>query len=204
KLLRGTNVDEINIFENGILNAFQTTEAGGNAPLLNTIFKGLNVPGVGVVDGVNITGSQAMRQSTTLNPYLYSNNVGGFANFLAFNTFITGTRGGLLKNGNLPANFVVANPQFGAADLIGNFSNSTFHSLQIEVNKRFGHGFQIQASYVRSKTLGDYDGNSQSEVTSFTTLRNERLDKRLLGFDVPNVIRTNGIWDLPFGPNRRF
>ena len=134
---------------------------------------------------------------------MLNNNVAGLANFLAYNTFITGVRGGLLKNGGLPANFVVANPQFGAADLIGNFGNSTYHSLQIEVNKRFGSGFQIQASYVRSKALGDYDGNAQSEVSSFLTLRNQHLDKRLLSFDVPNAWRTSGIWELPFGKGRR-
>ncbi len=61
KMLRGTNINENNIFENGILNAFLTTEAGGNSPLLNQIFNGLNIPGVGVVDGTTITGSQAMR-----------------------------------------------------------------------------------------------------------------------------------------------
>src|SRR5262249_32738161 len=38
RMLRGTNIDEVNIFENGILNAFQTTMAGGNSPLLNQIF----------------------------------------------------------------------------------------------------------------------------------------------------------------------
>ncbi len=204
RMLRGTNVDEINILENGILQAFQTTEAGGNSPLLNQIFKGLNISGVGVVDGVNVTGSQAMRTNSTLYNFLLSNNVGGFASFLASNTFVTGVRGGLLKNGGLPANFVVANPQFGAADLISNSSNSTYHSAQFEINKRFGNGFQIQGSYVRSKALGDYDGNQQSEVTSYLTLRNEHLDKRLLSFDAPNVIRTSGIWDLPFGPSRKF
>ena len=118
KMLRGTNINENNIVENGILNAFLTTEAGGNSPLLNQIFKGLNIPGVGVVDGVNITGSQAMRQNSTLYDYLLYNNVGYFANFLAYNTFVTGVRGGLLKNGGLPANFVVANPQFGSAYLV--------------------------------------------------------------------------------------
>src|SRR5439155_22693976 len=98
---------------------------------------------VGVEDGVNITGSDAVRRNSTLYAFLLNNNVAGLANFLAYNTFITGVRGGLLKNGGLPANFVVANPQFGAADLIGNFGNSTYHSLQIEVNKRFGSGLQI-------------------------------------------------------------
>jgi hypothetical protein len=204
KMLRGTNINENNIFENGILNAFQTTEAGGNSPLLNQIFKGLNIPSAGVVDGVNVTGSQAMRANSTLYNYLLTNNVGGFANFLAYNTFITGVRGGLLKNGGLPANFVDANPQFGSAYLVGNFSNSTFNSLQIEVNKRFGSGFQLQGSYVRSKALGDYDGTAQSEVSNFITLRNEHLDKRLLSFDEPNVLRASGIWELPFGPQKRF
>ena len=53
----------VNIFENGILNAFNITDAGGNSPLLNQIFKGPNIPGVGVVNGTTITGSQAMRQT---------------------------------------------------------------------------------------------------------------------------------------------
>jgi len=203
KLTQGTNVNEVNIFENGILNAFNITEAGGNSPLLNQVFNGLNIPGVGVVNGSTITGSQAMRQSTTLQAYLLNNNVGGFANFLASNTFVTGIRGGLLKNGGLPANFVVANPQLGTADLVSNFGNSTYNSLQVEVNKRFQSGFQVQASYVRSKTLGTYDGNTQNEVSNFLTLRNEHLSKQLLSYDIPNLWRTSGVWDLPFGPGKR-
>ena len=204
RLLRGTNINESNIFENGILNAFLTTEAGGNSPLLNQIFNGLNIPGVGVVNGTTITGSQAMRTNSTLYGYLTNNNVGGFANFLAYNTFVTGVRGGLIKNGGLPANFVDVNPQFGSDYLIGNFSNSTYNSLQVEVNKRFAQGFQVQGSYVRSKALGDYDGTSQSETATFITLRNEHLDKRLLSFDEPNVLRMSGIWEMPFGPQKRF
>ena len=156
------------------------------------------------MNGTTITGSQAMRTNSTLYNYLLTNNVGGFANFLAYNTFVTGIRGGLLKNGGLPANFVVANPQFGSAYLISNFSNSTYNSLQIELNKRFGHGFQAQGSYVRSKALGDYDGTAQSEVSNFITLRNEHLDKRLLSFDEPNVLRMSGIWEMPFGPQKHF
>jgi hypothetical protein len=204
KLTQGTNINEVNIFENGILNAFETTLAGGNSPLLNQIFKGLNIPNVGVVNGTTITGSQAVRTNTTLDAYLLTNNVGGFANFLASNTFVTGIRGGLLLNGGLPANFVVANPQLGTADLVGNFGNSTYQSGQVEVNKRFQGGFQIQASYVRSKSLGTYDGNTQNEVSNFLTLRNEHLSKQLLSYDIPNVWRTSGIWDMPFGPGKRF
>ena len=202
KLYRGSNINENNIFENGILNAFEVTDAGGNAPLFNQIFKGLNISGVGLVDGVNITGSQAVRQNSTLNAYLLTNNVGGFANFIAYNTFVTGVRGGLIKNGGLPPNFVAANPQFGSAYYISNDSNSTYNSGQVELNKRFGHGFQLQAAYVRSKALGDYDGTSQSETAAYFTDRNHHLDKRLLSYDRANVITSSGIYELPIGPGK--
>ena len=204
RMWRGTNINEINTVENGLLDAFQTTMAGGNAPLFNQIFNGLNVPNVGVVNGTTITGSQAVRGNSTLYAFLLSNSPGGLASLIANQTFITGVRGGLVKNGNLPANFIEANPQFGAVDYISNFSNSTYHSMQIEVNKRFSGGLQLQATYVRSKALGDYDGNQQSQVTSFITLRNRHLDKRLLSFDTPNVWRTSGVYQLPFGPRRKF
>jgi hypothetical protein len=203
KLLRGTNINELNTVENGILQAFETTLAGGNSALLTQIFNGLNVSGVGVVNGTTITGSQAMRANSTLYAYLLSNSPGSLASTIASSTFITGVRGGLIKNGGLPANFVVANPQFGAVDYISNFSNSTYNSLQVEVNKRFGAGLQLQAAYVRSKALGDYDGNQQSQVTSFNTLRDEGFSKQMLSFDRPNVWRTSAVYDLPFGPNKK-
>jgi hypothetical protein len=204
KMYRGSNINENNIFESGILSAFEVTDAGGNAPLFNQIFKGLNISGVGVVDGVNITGSQAVRQNTTLNAYLLANNVGGFANFLAYNTFVTGIRGGLLKNGGLPPNLIAANPQFGSVYYISNDSNSTYNSGQVEINKRFSNGFQLQSAYVRSKALGDYDGTSQSETAAYYTDRNHHLDKRLLSFDRTNVITSSGIFDVPFGPGKKY
>ena len=48
KLIRGANFNEVNIFETGILEAFRTTQAGGNSPLLNTRFSwGLTSPASG-------------------------------------------------------------------------------------------------------------------------------------------------------------
>jgi hypothetical protein len=143
-----------------------------------------------------------MRANSTLYAYLLTNSPGSLASTIASSTFITGIRGGLIKNGGLPANFVVANPQFGAMDYISNFSNSTYESGQAEINKRFSSGLQLQAGYVMSKALGDYDGNQQSQVTSFNTLRNEHLSKQMLSFDRPNVIRTSAVYDLPFGPRK--
>src|SRR5207253_142287 len=58
KLLRSVNINELNIFENGLLSAFQTTQAGGNAPLFDTIFRGISLGGL-VVNGTTVRGSAA-------------------------------------------------------------------------------------------------------------------------------------------------
>ncbi len=43
KLVRQIDINEANIFESGVLDAFLVTQAGGNAPLLDQIFNGLNL-----------------------------------------------------------------------------------------------------------------------------------------------------------------
>ncbi len=43
KLFSATQLNETNIFENGILDAFNVTRAGGDAPLFNQMLLGLNV-----------------------------------------------------------------------------------------------------------------------------------------------------------------
>src|SRR5206468_2615689 len=56
RLVRSASINEINIFENGILDAFAITRAGGNAPLLDKIFNG-----IGGVNGTTLTGSDFIR-----------------------------------------------------------------------------------------------------------------------------------------------
>ncbi len=204
RLVRGTNVNEVNIFENGIADAFKVTQAGGNAPLFDAIFKGVSAGSLGTVNGTTVHGSDAVRLNSVLQPYLLTNDVGGLANLINTNAGLTGVRGSFLTQAGLPQNFIVASPQFAAARLLGNYANSTYNSLQVEVTRRFANGFVYQGSYVWSKTLGEEDGSSQSQVASYITSRNRSLDKRLLGFDVPHIFRNSGTYELPFGPGRKF
>src|ERR1019366_7099640 len=112
-LVRAININEVNIFENGILNAFQITQTGGSAPLFNTIFNG-----IGGVNGTTLTGSDYVGSNATTAAFLAQNNVGGLANFLNTSTLV-GQPGALLTRAGLPQNFVVVNPQFATAWLIG-------------------------------------------------------------------------------------
>lgn len=202
KLLRGADVNERNIFENGLLDAFVVTQAGGNAPLLDRIFNGINVAGLGVVNGTTIRGSDAMRAISLTQGYLSGNNVASFAEYLNTNTAFTNVRGGLLRRAGLPENFVMANPQFTSARLTGNYANSTFHSLQMEFSKRFSNGWTFQGNYTFSKALGEEDGDGDSLNLSYRSSRDRSLDKKLLGFHRTHVARSSGTFELPMGPGK--
>lgn len=203
RLLRGADVNEHNIFENGILDAFRVTAAGGNAPLFDQILRGLNVPGRGVVNGTTLTGSQVLRDvNTTTQGNFAQGAVGSLASYLSNNVYLTGQQGGLLRNGGLPENFVSANPQFSSARLFGNLSSSSYHSMQLEYLQR-ARDLTLQWNYTFAKALGDEEGDAQEQNDSFRTQRNRQLDKRLLASSAHHILRSNAIYDLPFGPKRR-
>ena len=208
KLFTPTQLNETNIFENGILDAFNLTRAGGNAPLFNRLLNGLNITGVGVVNGTTLTGSQALRALSTTNQFIANGDVGGLANFINTTSSFTGVNGGLLRNGGFPENFIVVNPPFASVSLEGNNGSSTYHSFQSLLTKRFSNGVYGQVSYAFSKALGNNE-NTDIPGTTFSgsTLRNprdRRLDKGLLSIDRTHIFKANGAWDLPFGPNRPF
>jgi hypothetical protein len=194
RLLRATNLNEANIIENGILNAFMLARSGQESPLLDRLLTGLRG---------SASGATFMRTNATLAGHLAGNNVGAFATYLNTQP-ANGRNGGLLAPNGFPENFVVVNPQFTAATLLGNFASSTYHSFQIDISKRLSKGLTMQANYTWSKALGEEEGAGQEMLDSYRTLRNRSLEKRLMTFSVPHIYRSNWIYDLPFGPKRRF
>jgi hypothetical protein len=163
---------------------------------------GLNIPGAGVVNGVTVTGSAALRAFTSTRAFIANGNVGGLADFLNRSTSVTGKGGGFVRNSGLfPENFFVMNPQFNSVTLNSNPGSSTYHSLQIQVNKRLSHGFTNSLSYTWSKALGENDTDG---AVTYRDPRNRSLNKARLGFDRTHLLTTNGTFELPFGSNRAF
>jgi hypothetical protein len=201
RLWNGTPLSAVEIFNNGFLDAFNTTRAGGNAKLFDDMLKGLNIPGAGVVNGTTVTGSAALRAYTSTRGFIANGNVGQLADFLNRNTSITGKGGGFVRNsGSFPENFFVLNPQFNTVTLHGNLSNSTYHALQAQVTKRLSQGFTSQTSYTWSRTLGATDGD---EVLNSRDPKNRALDKTLVNYHRTHNFTSNGTYELPFGPGRR-
>jgi hypothetical protein len=89
-----------------------------------------------------------------------------------------------------------------------NAGNSTYHALQLKFEHRMGHGLWVLGSYTNSKTLTDSDqiqtsallGGSQGVISPFQRERN----KALAVDDVPQIITTSLVYDLPVGSGKRF
>jgi Carboxypeptidase regulatory-like domain/TonB dependent receptor-like, beta-barrel len=204
KLRSAKELNTINIFENGILDAFKVTQAGGNAPLFDAMLKGIQIGTITV--GSNGSGSEALRQFATTNQWIANGEVANLANFLNSSSTGTGEAGGLLRRNGLPENFIVVNPQFGSVQLHGNDDNSTYHSLQTSVRKRLSHGLSGEFNYTWSRAIGNSAAGNVNGTGDTTTSerdpRNRDLQKGLLIFHRTNVVKGHGGWDLPFGPNR--
>lgn len=205
KVWRAVDFNEVNIFENGFLQEFKNAQANliarGNTtnfapgcvgcvatPLLDKFFGGL-AAGSGY-------GSSGFISN------LQNNNVGAMASTLAFSNTYKANRFNPVNN--IPANFFVANPNAAFARLLTNDSMSNYHSLQLEIRKRFSQGLQFQADYTFSKSLTDATdaAGSQSDLVSFRTLRNKGLDYRRSNQDQTHRFIANVLYELPFGKGK--
>lgn len=81
------------------------------------------------------------------------------------------------------------------SDLNESFGASRYDSLQMKLNKRFSGGLTFNASYSFAKQIDRVD---------FLNDQDERMNKRLASFDVPNRLVVSGVYELPVGPGRRF
>jgi len=181
------------------IDAFRITQSGGNAALFNRMLMGLNVTGFGVVDGISRTGSAALRTFTTTRANFANNNIGTLANFFNTTNAFTNENGGILRNAQLPENYFVANPQFSNVTLNANGANSTYHSMVLQLTQRLFHGFTNQTSYTFSKALGE---DSDDSASNFRDINNRQMEKTLASFNRTHSFRSNGTFELPFGPNK--
>ena len=187
------NINPANAIENGILEAFRITQTGGDAALFNQMLNGFNFAGVGTVNGTTLTGSAALRQFSGTRTFLANGDPSGLANYLARTAPAGGRVGDFVRRNGFPENFILTNPQLGTdrALLWTNANNSTYNSFNIAVTKRLSHGFTNQSTYTWSKTLG----------TNIIDPR-QRGGKTLSGIHRTHDFRSNGTYELPFGPNR--
>jgi hypothetical protein len=210
------NYNEVNILENGFLdefraaqrnlqaniaagrgNTFAFTGAPGTSPLPTFLAFFNGQPNTAAGNSGLYTGGN-WTDATHLN-FLAANNPQPFG-------FATTDDDGLLDNATfranaaragVAANFFVANPALlGGADLTSNQGATNYHSLQTELRRRLAQGLQFNISYVFGQAM-------QSVFTSFRRPTFFQRDTGAEG-DVTHALKTNIVYDLPFGQGRRF
>ena len=199
RLWGGIPLNSVDIFNNGFLDAFNTTRAGGSAKLFDDMLGGLNL-GSGTINGTTVTGSASLRANTNTRAFIANGSVAQLADFLNRSTNVTGKGGGFVRNSRLfPESFFVLNPQFQFVTYHGNPGNSTYHSLQLELVKRLSNGFTNQTQYTWSRAIGENDGDA---TIDYRDPNNRSQNKALLGYHRTHMFSTNGTYELPFGPGR--
>ncbi|HSW40120.1 MAG TPA: TonB-dependent receptor [Acidobacteriota bacterium] len=137
--------------------------------------------------------------------YLLTGEAGGYVgDFLAPNrAFFFAGEGGEHYGAMLPVGYFYRNPNADAADVLGNFSYSSYNALQAEIRRRFSSGLGFQVNYTFGKVLTDF-GGSQTNFSAYMDNARPELEKMRADFDITHTVNANFVYDLPFGRVGRF
>jgi hypothetical protein len=213
KLLGNLALNQVNYLTNGLFEALEITRAGGNAPLFDQMFKGLNISGAGTtpvggtIGGVVQTGSMQLRNNPTFRTNIANGNYAGVASSLNTLNYVaaqnpglpvvpSGISGSVLRySGLFPENFIVNNPQFNGVQYNTNVGNSIYHSLQTSLTLRPTGGISYQGTYSFQKGL---EGGS----SGFLNVTDRSLNRGIQESSRKHDFRLNGTFELPFGPSK--
>jgi hypothetical protein len=195
KLLRGFDFNQVIIRENGFLDDFTRAR--------NYAIASLNRSGV---FDPSYNPAVAGSQPLTVFPQLLG---GGFLNVGVVRDMIrTGQVGELAAiyyvNGlGGPVPFTL-NPSTFVADLITNYSHSSYNALQLEVRRRTAGGLEFQANYSFSKVLTDSIGGNVVRFDPFLDFANRGIERSRAAFDITHVFNANFVLPLPLGRGHRW
>ncbi len=227
KLVRGIDINQVVVFGNGFLADFQRAQAnllGSEAE--NARQTAAGVPAAQrVVISPDFNAAVPNSQRLTVFPQVgrrgfYTTPTGTaldatIVNLIrqgqvgevvqtyvaARNTYLTpGTNGAILT----PGFFLRANAEAGGVDYVGNGSFSNYNALQIEVRRRLKNGLYFQANYAFSKALTDFDGTSANFSAFLDVDQGTTLEKKRTSNDITHIFKANGLYELPFGPDKRW
>jgi hypothetical protein len=193
KEIRGLDYNQVVI--SGLLPAFQIAQQNGLlaqkqglafSPVYNA-----NVPGSQATPYFNAMPSGGYLTNSSVISYIQTGQVGELANFYQTNRV------------NGPYNYY-NNPNTLGANMLENFSTSTYNALVLEATRRMTNGFGFQANYVFSKVLSDSQNNQQTDFEPLLDMNNAKIEKaRVPGMTNTHVFKANFNYDLPFGDHHR-
>jgi hypothetical protein len=216
KLFADLPLNSPNFLTNGLKEAFDAARNGEESELLDRMFAGMNIAGAGfgavgtLFQGVRQTGAMHLRASTQFQSNLANGNysaLAGTLNTLNYNRTFNGNvgldviptsvQGAVLRQNGFPENFIVANPQFSTVAVKTNLNNSTYHAMQTQFTLRPTAGFNYQGTFTWSRTMATPPQGGFSHLP-------DRIEHGLTSNHRLYDFRSNGGFELPFGPGKWF
>ena len=193
---RAFDFNQVQLQSNGFLADF--LKAQSNGFLSMSLGKGFNpafsalIPGSQQLTVLNKFGSRGDFSDPNVQTYLETGQAGELANYYQTN--------GFNATNAVP---VYQNRYALGADMLTNYSSSSYNSLQLAARHRTHSGLAFEANYTFSKVLSDGDGDLQTRFQAFLDLNNPKLERSRANFDLNHMIKADGYYDLPFGEGHR-
>jgi hypothetical protein len=94
----------------------------------------------------------------------------------------------------LPDNYLLPYHGYSSVTIDEFASSSNYHSMQVQVNRRFSRGLQFGGAWTWSKSM-DFASNDWGSVAQVTPIRVWNYGKS--DFDRTHIVQINALWDLP-------
>ena len=213
-LVRGIDINQIDIFSNGFLADFERAranndltgdpfcQAAGCQPL-QIFTNGVGGPGRLGVAANNTSVVGRLARSTFLNN-LNNGTPGDLALAYVQSALNLNNHPTDLNPTASPFVSLLPNPAAGAIDIMVNDARFNYNSLQIELRKRFSQGLYFQANYTYSKNLTNAIGTGQTLFEPRLDNNRPELEWSRADFDIRHVFNLNGLYQLPFGRGKQF
>ncbi|HYP26743.1 MAG TPA: TonB-dependent receptor [Blastocatellia bacterium] len=202
-LFGGYDVNQVDIFNNGFLDAFKVVQAGGESPLINDLLSR------DTRRRANESGSQMVRRLFT--SALSLNSAAAVA--ADFAARLQGGVPAYVLAGFSPS-FFKPYPQFGSLFVLDSNDYSNYNALELQVQRRYRNGLSLQFSYTlsASRDTRSFDpaftrvstGSVQSASSTPFDLRDRSLNYAYSDFDSRHVLQGGFVAEIPIGRNRRW
>ncbi len=83
------------------------------------------------------------------------------------------------------------------------FTSTSYHALQVAVNRRYSNGLFIKGAYTWSKSINFFDDSGWAGLPLFNAASQIGRNRGLAGFDIPHNMQVGAAYELPFGKGKK-
>jgi hypothetical protein len=94
-------------------------------------------------------------------------------------------------------------PRFNDVNVLDSSANSNYHALEVSAQRAFAAGFSLQVAFTHSRSIDDVSdalgGTLINDSSGQQNPRDNRDNRAVSQFDIPNRLVVAHVWELPFG-----